>query len=586
MHYYSSSSGGQKSKSADEATVVSKSEDYRDARAAPVLSSTEDQPATALTPRSEQKRQTVVKIVESDRQFASSGRDSAATVATAQSQGPRLSSEDSQRLLDRLLLEKETMATELNQLRQQQQQQRPVGGQFPSGRALERQQQQQYATLPEYDPESPSALKRRIVDLEQQILDLQEANETLKLASSPVDSGASGGARVAPTVAENRLRARLDQATVENEALKNELNRLRQQREQPDMEFIRAELDSLRAELDVLRDRNYQLERENRRLLETGSPFFAADPYGLADANNPALASIPTTGSSNQFLYNDDRQHEFEPETRPYYGSLGRSPQPHQPHHRQQRQSRIGDKMRHSLDSEQRQQRQQQQRNSRRPANHGRQAEPSIVYGSHQQPLAAWRNGRSASYTSNGGTSDSDEDDRTNDLLLYGADGKAAATAAPARRPGQHQDTAGAGYFVDRNSAATATSGRQQRPSSATQHQRSRQRDTSGQRAMEPPIQQQPFATAGRLPFAPKQAADIRSGDLVKFTRYGGRISKGLVHFVGRLPGRTDYYVGIELDQEEGKHDGVYDGRRYFQCKPRKGVFVAFNKLIMCYQAA
>uniref|UniRef100_A0A1I8F645 Protein CASP n=1 Tax=Macrostomum lignano TaxID=282301 RepID=A0A1I8F645_9PLAT len=172
------------------------------------------------TKQSEQKRQTVVKIVESDRQFASSGR-----------------------ILPRLL--------QLLRLRQQQQQQRPVGGQFPSGRALERSKQQQYATLPEYDPE---------MDLEQQILDLQEANETLKLASSPVDSGASGGARVAPTVAENRLRARLDQVTVENEALKNESP----------------------SELDVLRDRNYQLERENRRLLETGSPFFAADPYGLA----------------------------------------------------------------------------------------------------------------------------------------------------------------------------------------------------------------------------------------------------------------------------------------------------------------
>uniref|UniRef100_A0A1I8JPR5 CAP-Gly domain-containing protein n=1 Tax=Macrostomum lignano TaxID=282301 RepID=A0A1I8JPR5_9PLAT len=244
---------------------------------------------------------------------------------------------------------------------------------------------------------------------------------------------------------------------------------------------------------------------------------------GIPDANNPALASIPTTGSSNQFLYNDDRQHEFEPETRPYYGSLGRSPQPHQPHHRQQRQSRIGDKMRHSLDSEQRQQRQQQQRNSRRPANHGRQAETfhtissRLRLGETVDQLLTLATAGQAILTRTIGL---------NDLLLYGADGKAAATAAPARRP-----------------AATATSGRQQRPaSSATQHQRSRQRDTSGQRAMEPPVQQQPFATAGRLPFAPKQAATSRSGDLVKFTRYGGRISKGLVHFVGRLPGRTDYY--------------------------------------------
>uniref|UniRef100_A0A1I8FB40 Btz domain-containing protein n=1 Tax=Macrostomum lignano TaxID=282301 RepID=A0A1I8FB40_9PLAT len=292
------------------------------------------------------------------------------------------------------------------------------------------------------------------------------------------------------------------------------------------------------------------------------------------DANNPALASIPTTGSSNQFLYNDDRQHEFEPETRPYYGSLGRSPQPHQPHHRQQRQSRIGDKMRHSLDSEQRQQRQQQQRNSRRPANHGRQAERSIVYGSHQQPPAAWRNGRSASYTSNGGTSDSDEDDRTNDLLLYGADGKAAATAAPARRP-----------------AATATSGRQQRPSSATQHQRSRQRDTSGQRGDgRRPFKQQPFATAGRLPFAPKQGADIRSGgptrQIHSLRRFGSR--RGLVHFVGAAACLAGQIImsALSWTRRRASTTGCTMAGAIFSANWRRCIVAFKKKLIMCYQAA
>uniref|UniRef100_A0A1I8FA85 SH3 domain-containing protein n=1 Tax=Macrostomum lignano TaxID=282301 RepID=A0A1I8FA85_9PLAT len=247
-------------------------------------------------------------------------------------------------------------------------------------------------------------------------------------------------------------------------------------------------------------------------------------------------------------------QHEFEPETRPYYGSLGRSPQPHQPHHRQQRQSRIGDKMRHSLDSEQRQQRQpaaaEQQRG--RPITDA-QAEPSIVYGSHQQPLAAWRNGGG-----HGG------------LQL---DGRVS-----------HQDTAGAGYFVDRklsNGNIRQAAAAQLSYSASAQPQR----DTSGQRAMEPPIQQQPFATAGRLPFAPKQAADIRSGDLVKFTRYGGRISKAWCTLSAACLAGQIIMSALSWTRRRASTTGCYDGQAAISV-PRKGVFVAFNKLIMCYQAA
>ncbi|XP_073526583.1 uncharacterized protein [Phyllobates terribilis] len=87
-----------------------------------------------------------------------------------------------------------------------------------------------------------------------------------------------------------------------------------------------------------------------------------------------------------------------------------------------------------------------------------------------------------------------------------------------------------------------------------------------------------------RRPFAPKNVADINLGDLVKFSRPGGKISKGTIIYKGHLPGREDVYVGVELEGDElGKHDGIFQGTRYFLCKPNKGVFVNFSKVIMAW---
>uniref|UniRef100_A0A1I8F5I2 CG-1 domain-containing protein n=1 Tax=Macrostomum lignano TaxID=282301 RepID=A0A1I8F5I2_9PLAT len=265
-------------------------------------------------------------------------------------------------------------------------------------------------------------------------------------------------------------------------------------------------------------------------------------------ANNPALASIPTTGSSNQFLYNDDRQHEFEPETRPYYGSLGRSPQPHQPHHRQQRQSRIGDKMRHSLDSEQRQQRQQQQRTAGgRPITDAKQNPPAGALGETVDQLLTLATAGQAILT------------RTIGLTICFSTElmEGGGHAAPARRPGQHQDTAGQ-VFVDRNCDSNGNI----RQAAAAQ--------LSYSASAQPPTghlwpacdgaarSAQPFATAGRLPFAPKQRPTSGLATSSNSLATASDL-EGPGHFVGRLPGRTDYYVGVELDQEEGKHDGSND---------------------------
>ncbi|KAK0047471.1 centrosome-associated protein 350-like isoform X1 [Biomphalaria pfeifferi] len=89
--------------------------------------------------------------------------------------------------------------------------------------------------------------------------------------------------------------------------------------------------------------------------------------------------------------------------------------------------------------------------------------------------------------------------------------------------------------------------------------------------------------TQGLRPFAPRSIADIRNEDVVKFSRVGGKLTQGVVKYVGHLPGRSEAYLGVELDKDEGKHDGTFEGIRYFKCKPNKGVFVAFNKVVMAW---
>ncbi|CAF1261641.1 unnamed protein product, partial [Didymodactylos carnosus] len=86
-----------------------------------------------------------------------------------------------------------------------------------------------------------------------------------------------------------------------------------------------------------------------------------------------------------------------------------------------------------------------------------------------------------------------------------------------------------------------------------------------------------------KRPYAPTTISDIHLNDIIKFSRPGGKISKGVVRYIGSLPGKNDQYLGLELEDEESKHDGVYQGQRLFQCKTNKGVFVGFSKVIMAW---
>lgn len=50
--------------------------------------------------------------------------------------------------------------------------------------------------------------------------------------------------------------------------------------------------------------------------------------------------------------------------------------------------------------------------------------------------------------------------------------------------------------------------------------------------------------------FGPRSPADLVIGDMVKFSRQGGKISSGEVKYIGHLPGKTDTYLGVELESE------------------------------------
>ncbi|CAF0828367.1 unnamed protein product [Rotaria sordida] len=95
--------------------------------------------------------------------------------------------------------------------------------------------------------------------------------------------------------------------------------------------------------------------------------------------------------------------------------------------------------------------------------------------------------------------------------------------------------------------------------------------------------QQSIETTSPRRPYAPSSITDIHLNDIIKFSRPGGKISKGVVKYIGPLSGKNDQYLGLELEDEESKHDGIYQGERLFQCKPNKGVFVGFSKVIMAW---
>lgn len=47
----------------------------------------------------------------------------------------------------------------------------------------------------------------------------------------------------------------------------------------------------------------------------------------------------------------------------------------------------------------------------------------------------------------------------------------------------------------------------------------------------------------------------------------------GTIKYIGTTSFQTGKWVGVELDEPEGKNSGVVQGKRYFECKTNHGVF-------------
>ena len=48
----------------------------------------------------------------------------------------------------------------------------------------------------------------------------------------------------------------------------------------------------------------------------------------------------------------------------------------------------------------------------------------------------------------------------------------------------------------------------------------------------------------------------------------------GTVRYAGTTSFQTGKWVGVELDDQLGKNNGVVQGKRYFECRSNHGVFV------------
>lgn len=58
----------------------------------------------------------------------------------------------------------------------------------------------------------------------------------------------------------------------------------------------------------------------------------------------------------------------------------------------------------------------------------------------------------------------------------------------------------------------------------------------------------------------------------------GGMEKRGTVRFVGKTEFKPGYWVGIEYDEPVGKHEGTVQGKSYFTCPSKCGVFLRPDK--------
>lgn len=57
---------------------------------------------------------------------------------------------------------------------------------------------------------------------------------------------------------------------------------------------------------------------------------------------------------------------------------------------------------------------------------------------------------------------------------------------------------------------------------------------------------------------------------------------RGIVRYIGEIEeiqGHVGPWIGVELDEPTGKNDGSVEGKQYFSCENKRGVFVRAERV-------
>ncbi|KAI1888799.1 hypothetical protein AGOR_G00172460 [Albula goreensis] len=74
-----------------------------------------------------------------------------------------------------------------------------------------------------------------------------------------------------------------------------------------------------------------------------------------------------------------------------------------------------------------------------------------------------------------------------------------------------------------------------------------------------------------------KEPIHLSLDSVVEVELSAGKTVYGTVRWIGRLPGVEGTRVGLELEEPTGVSDGTFKGERFFNCPPKRGLFVKLD---------